>query len=255
MKKIYYYFAEEGFASPDEIFHPEKSVLADERFYFPPETVLSNTDKNFSYFKCPAWSHKARRTYIIRCPIDLKFSFDISKLESEGEVFISNHSLPNKSYEKLTYPTFEEPNWFLTDPNRIVMQLTAPRLICWTKEKDIWMEQRSHPETSAKNNFHMVEGWFNISAWSRFISFAYHVQDLNKPVVIKRGDPIYQLCFYSNNHNNEFKLINKEPPEDLKLKMHRNINLKYLSPNMSKEFMFGQQEKESKCPFSFLWKN
>jgi hypothetical protein len=255
MKKIYYYFAEEGFGSQDEIFSPERSVLADDRFYFPPEPAILSSDKKFSYYECPAWSHKAKRTFTIRSPIDFKFTFDLSQLETNGKVFIDSPLLSEKSYQQLTYPTFEQPNWFLTNPNRIVMQLTAPRLICWTNEKNIWMEQRPHPKTSAKNNFVLVGGWFNISAWTRFLSFAFDVYDLNRPVIIKRGDPLYEICFYSNNINDKFKLINKEPPDDLKLKIHRNVLLKSLNPFLSKKFMFGQEEKESKCPFSFLWKN
>ena len=255
MKTIYYYPSEEGFENNDQVMHPEESVLADDRFSFAPETQISETDKNFAFFECPAWSHKAKRTFTIKSPIDIKFTFDFSKLNSTGEVFINNPHLSGDSYDALTEPTFSNPNWFLRNPNRLTMQLTVPRILFWTKEKDIWIEQRSHPEASARNNIVLVGGWFNVSAWPRHISFAYNVFDVDKPVNIKRGDPIYQVCFHSKDQNDKFKLVKKAPPKDLKIKVKRNVSLKNLSPNLSSQFMFGQQEKESKCPFSFLWKD
>lgn len=255
MKKIYYYPTESGFGTDDELLEPEKSILSDDRFSFPIESVISNADKRTSYYECPAWSHKAKRTFIVRSPIDIRFDFDFSKFKETGEVFVNSPHISGDTYNVLTGPTYESPKWYLTNPEKLVMQLTAPHFIFWTKEKNIWIEQRSHPNTSAKNNIVVVNGWFNISSWPRTISFAYDVYDHKKSVIIKRGDPIYEVCFYSKNIDDRFQLVKKEPPEDIKLKLHRNINLKRLSPTLSKDFMFGQQEKESKCPFSFLWKN
>ena len=252
MKKIYYYFSEQGFSCQDEILNPEDSILSDDRFSYNITSVYSETDKNFSYYKCPAWSHKAKRTFIIRSPIDLIFHF---KFGDDGKAFINSNRLNQQSYDTIVGPTFNNPNWHLTNPNRIVMQLAAPHLLFWTNEKNIWLEQKSYSKTSLKNNFDLVGGWFNISSWTRALSFAINICDVKKPLVIKRGDPIYEVCFYSKNLDDRFKLIKSPPPDDLKKKMKRNISLKDLNPKMSTQFMFGQQEKESKCPFSFLWKN
>jgi hypothetical protein len=255
MKTIYYYPSEEGFSDNDIVMNPEESILADDRFSFPPETLISETNKEFPFFECPAWAHKAKRTFTIKSAIDIRFTFDFSKVNITGEVFINNPHLTEDNYIALTEPTFNNPNWFLKNPNRLTMQLTVPRYIFWTKDKDIWIEQRAHPEASARNNIVLVGGWFNISSWPRHLSFAYNVFDVKNPVNIKRGDPIFQVCFHSKNQDENFKLVKKAPPKDMKLKIKRNVSLKNLSPNLSSQFMFGQEEKESKCPFKFLWKD
>ena len=82
----------------------------------------------------------------------------------------------------------------------ISIQLSVPRLIFWTKSKNIWVEQRAHPHTIL-NNFIGIGGWFNLSTWKRGINVSFDILDDKKPVNIKRGDILYELCFYSNDLN------------------------------------------------------
>lgn len=252
MKKIYYCFAETGVTPVDEVQEMEKTLLSDDRFSFPIETVYANSSKDVPYYECPAWSHKAKRTFIVRSPIDMQFAFTIDR---SGQPNISSKTLNQNLFDILTAPTFDDPSWYLKNPDRFTIQISLPKLYLWTKEKNIWIEQRSHTHNLVNNNFDLIGGWFNLSSWIRPISFAFHVADVNKPVNIKRGDPIYEFCLYSKNLNDTYQFISSIPNQEIKNIINRNVSLKRLNRRLSSKFMFGQEEKESKCPFSFLWKN
>ena len=63
-----------------------------------------------------------------------------------------------------------------------------------------------HPMTSYSNNFIAVGGWWNLSNWSRSISLGMTIVDETNPVVIKKGDPLFRISFYSNNMDDTFTL-------------------------------------------------
>lgn len=97
--------------------------------------------------------------------------------------------------------------------------------------KNIWIEQRPHPTTSIKNNFICVNGWFNLSSWSRTISFAFDIFDHTQPVIIKRGDILFEFCFYSNDLNEGFILKKSEIPDSVINNSKRRTLLKDYSKN------------------------
>ena len=81
-----------------------------------------------------------------------------------------------------------------------------------------------YPLTAVKNNILCLNGWFNSSSWTRSLSFAMDVVDYTKPIVIKRGDPLYQVSFYSKNLDDSYKLVKKEPSEKLRGILKRELS-------------------------------
>jgi pSer/pThr/pTyr-binding forkhead associated (FHA) protein len=73
--------------------------------------------------------------------------------------------------------------------------------LIWTEDENVWLEFNDHPMTSYSNNCIALNGWFNISNWPRPTNFAVTIVDINKPIVIKKGDPLFRLTFYSNDLN------------------------------------------------------
>ena len=79
------------------------------------------------------------------------------------------------------------------------------------------------------------------------------VVDYRKPIVIKRGDPLYQISFFSENLDDEYKLVKEEPSVDLLRQVRKRVRAKnYIGRSVHEEQMFKKQT--SKCPFDFLWK-
>ena len=56
--------------------------------------------------------------------------------------------------------------------------------------------------------------------------FAMHVMDASKPVVIKRGDPIYQVTFKSSNLDEKFQLIRESYSDEVRRGMIQATGLK-----------------------------
>ena len=119
-----------------------------------------------------------------------------------------------------------------------------PMFICWTENKNIWVEVKDHPLTSLNSNFTVVQGWFNLSSWTRPISFGLNIVDNTKPVVIKRGDPLYKINFIEEgNLNQTFNMEKAIPPERLIIDMNKRVRVKGFIQNLAKTLMFKQ------CPF------
>jgi hypothetical protein len=222
----------------------------DEEFSLDPYPKIKDYSSEDIFYHCPAWSHKAKRTFIVRSPMDFHFVITPMRTENGPVQVLRSPTMSQELYDKIVAL---DANWYKNE--KAIVQLCVPQINFWTREKDIWMEIRPISETVVKNNLSVIGAWFSISAWNRPASFGFTVIDNNKPIIVKRGDPIFEVCFYSKNLNDEFVLKKQEVPEDIMKNTRRRLMLKYFQRGLSAKFMFGQkEEKESKCPFAFLWK-
>jgi len=231
MKKIYYSYTQlrDGDISTcSAISTPEVG------FDLTPITEL--VDSEYIYTKCPIWSHKASRTYVLRSPINFEFK------------------ITNNGHESIETPNglniFYEPGW---DNKKPVIQLAMPIVFLWSDVKNLWVNIQPSPYTSLNNNFVCVGGWWNLSNWQRPISFAMQIPDPSKSIKVKRGDPLYYINFHTNDQNESFKLIRKDEIPEKQLQRARKITqIKEILPGISHKFIF-KKEKESKCPLKSLW--
>ena len=194
------------------------------------------SDDSFVYSKCPVHTHKEVRVFVGLSPID--YSLRINRTSGRNHIICDDPELL----------TFDDEHTSSPQP---VVQLKVPRFFFWTNDDDIWIEMNDHPMTSYSNNFITVGGWFNLSNWSRVTSFGITIVDETRPVIIKKGDPLFRISFYSNNLNDTFTL--KEETDDQKIVEIQNT--------------YNQQPKDSwknklfaktginKCPVGFLFKN
>jgi hypothetical protein len=237
MTKIINYCVTEALDSFSSV-HPA-SIFSLEDIGFDLEPSLNSIDNNQPYSKCPAWTHKAKRTFLAKSVYDIEFSIDkkkqfpvVSKKMPEGIL-----------HENMCF--FE---------NQTIIQFTAPVFVFWTDHKNIWIESRPHPLTALNNNFIGFSGWWNISRWNRPINFSVEVINENLPVTIKRGDPIFEICFYSNNLNDDIKLVRQDSiPDKVHRRIGQNLNVKRIFPNISNKFIFNSTKSESKCPFKKMF--
>lgn len=202
-----------------------------------------SVDKNVIYTQCPVWNHRNRRNYIVRAPIDFSFRYHRNAPpEQRLEIIKLNRDVGD-------YILIQE-NF---DYNEPVFQYRFPTILFWTNNRNVWVESKPHPYTSANNNFISIGGWWNLTKWNRPVNLAIQMVDENKPVVIRRGDPLFEVSFYNqHNLNDEIKLVRElEIPDKIWNEQHRNSNVKKYLKMMNPRHLFTDQPK-SKCPFAFL---
>ena len=197
-------------------------------------------DSKYVYQKCPAFVHKNERIFVGTSPVDLDFSIERTP---EGPLMqISDMS-------KTDYIDIDNEHIYSPQP---VFQLYIPKFLFWTESDDIWIEQNDHPMTSLNNNIIAVPAWFNLSNWSRTVSVAFTIVNEHKPVIIKKGDPLFRISFYSNNLNDNFKLEEKKYRSEYKDVVENHLYQRRESDGY-KTKLFSKTSKTGKCPFSFLF--
>ena len=88
-----------------------------------------------------------------------------------------------------------------------------------------------------------MTGWFNLSSWCRPISLGVRLVDDKKPIIIKRGDPLYKIRFMKEgNFNKTFELVKSRPEPEVMLDVHKRVKAKKIIPYLSDKLIFG-------CPF------
>lgn len=209
------------------------------------EPWINSVDSNVIYSKCPVWNHRAKRNFIVRSPIDFSFQYHRNNPpERRIEVLKLQESVNNYIYIQDDY-----------DYTQPVFQYRFPVILFWTNQRNVWVESKPHPYTSAHNNFVSIGGWWNITQWNRPVNFALQMVDENKPVIIRRGDPLFEVSFYNqHNLNDDIKLVRElEIPDKIWNEQHRNTNVKKYIARMNPKHLFNDKP-QSKCPFHFVTK-
>ena len=198
-------------------------------------------DKGYIYQQCPAFTHKNERTFVGYSPIELVFSIERT---SNGPL------LSIKDNSMIQFIDIDDRHINSPMP---VFQLYIPKFLFWTHDDDVWIEQNDHPMTSLNNNIVGVPAWFNLSNWSRTLSVAFTLVNERKPVIIRKGDPLFRISFYSNNLDDDIVLKKEEYSEEYKESVETDL---YARRDVKgyKHKLFDQTNKVGKCPFSFLFK-
>lgn len=190
-------------------------------------------DDNFVYTKCPVFNHKSNRTFVAFSPIDYELRVDRAN---------QRYLTDNDDYLFYDKDHFNSP--------RPVVQLSFPKFLFWTENSNVWFEYKDHPMTSLNNNFVGVGGWFNLTNWPRSTSNSFTVIEEQTPVKIKKGDPLFRVCFYPPNLNSG--VILKKISDSATINA---IREQYLSRNNKKENwktkLFSKTGIKT-CPFKFL---
>jgi hypothetical protein len=199
--------------------------LALDMLVIPPEpaypNIVKNRNSNAEFTLCPAIAAFFKNTFLIRSPIDLEFYATPegdARSDKMDNWYLESFIRRSKSSNEDTHKAF---------------QVITSLLVFYTKQ-DIEVQQLpaflEHSES--QNNVKTIPGVFNISKWVRPVSFAFEVVDINKPVVIKRGDPMYYLKF---SVPDGVKVILKQEDylEDLHNLTQKCLSLKSIRPKIS----------------------
>lgn len=211
-------------------------------------------DKSYVYTTCPVFNHYSNRSFVVSSPID--FSFNIKRtINSTNNELIVDINIDNVDYKDLLVC----PSDHLTSPLP-VFQLKFPKFLFWTYDDDVWFNFLDHPMTSYENNLIAVNGWFNLSNWTRVSSFAFTMVDESKPVTIKKGDPLHRISFIYPNLDDRVVLKQERDPkviskifESYSEKQDKFLDMKDEDQSWISR-LFSKTNSKNKCPVGFLFK-
>jgi hypothetical protein len=102
--------------------------------------------------------------------------------------------------------------------------------------------------TELLQNVRVIPGKFNAYKWTRVVDFAFEVIDETKPLVLKRGDPLFYVRFETAN-NSKVTLEHQVYTHEM-LEIPRAVEqLKYRVPFLSLEAMYKLAERLDKSVF------
>ena len=196
----------------------------------PDHNIIRQSDfinyKDYPFSKCPCWGHKSDRTFIVTSPID--FSFTIDNPDAKMLFWDDKH---------------------LNAPSP-VFHMKTPHFLFWTHDDNIWLEANDHPMTSLDNNLIMVPGWVQLSTWPSKASIGFVVVDKDKPVIIKKGDPLCRISFHSPDLNEEVDLEwieDRATIEEIQ-EIYESKREEAMEDGSWKDRLFNKGK--SKCPFA-----
>ncbi len=166
---------------------------------------LKKIKNNKGYNACFAHKWSVINKFTYKSNLDL--SFKILNIGKELKIDFK---------DKKTHYAFDsnllcvEGNDKINDNNPVFQIYTDMSFIC--KDK-VFIEMQQHPDTNS--NLKLITGKFDISQWVRPLNCAFEIKNQHQEVVIKRGDPLAIIAFYSDKINETYKLKKINPSDEL----------------------------------------
>lgn len=186
--------------------------------YDPPRRVNSRDARKThakSASRCPAVLNLESRYFEVPCPFDLNLGFTRDK---EGRPSLRNLSgtasaIRGTALGKRIF-VVPESEWRFAD--RPILQLKLPYLFIadepvYISQIDAYMYYRRTPLPGT-----IFGGRFPINVWPRPLMWAFEWQDTEKPIVIRRGEPLFYCQFEFDSPERNVQLVEAEMTPELK---------------------------------------
>lgn len=150
--------------------------------------LSSSRDKNFFKFhflKCYGLLEFCKNTFVVRAPIDITLNIDREK------GYATTNACDQEFFDRCLKLRWEE-----TSPNDRFTFTIFPSYLFYTTESttiETLPLVLTHTKTSENTLF--MPGRFNMYKWVRPVDFSCEVIDDTKPIVFKRGDPLFMIRF------------------------------------------------------------
>ena len=218
-------------------------ILFEEPKLFLPQLLA---ERNYvPYSKCPSFIDNCKNLFVVRCPYDMKFSFDANRKQ-----IIS-------SLDQQTYSSFVA-HWLDNKTPKDPFIITVPPSYVFYTEKDVQIEVISSfllKDTS--KNYSIINGEFNIGKWIRPINFTFETFDNH--IEFKYGQPLFFIKFKTLD-NSKISFERVEYDNEIEKAMSACINVKKHLKNLSLNVLYEKgksfvdlfkKSKTKKCPFGF----
>lgn len=183
----------------------------------PPERVRS-VDVNRTHAKsasrCPAVINLESRYFVIRCPFDLHLQFVRDPQGKPGLKNLMGETSPvrAKKLGQHLHITGEK-EWRY--PDRPTIQLSLPYL--FITDEPVYMSQvpafmHYRPEAMPGT---MFGGRFPINLWPRPLMWAFEWHDIQKPLKLARGEPLFYCLFETEPQDRAVQIVEAERTPEL----------------------------------------
>lgn len=185
--------------------------------YDPPERLVSrqvNRTHAKSASRCPAVIQMESRYFMVKCPFDIHVGF---KRDDKGKAVLVNRAgaastiRANKLGDVLTL--VNEAEWRY--PDRPTVQLSLP--YCFIADEPVWLTQigtfahyRRDPLPGT-----IFGGRFPLSLWPRPLMWAFEWHDIEKDLILKRGEPLFYCQFEHDGPDRPVQMVEAEKTPDL----------------------------------------
>jgi hypothetical protein len=167
-----------------------------------------------SLSQCPAVTDMDARLFEVRCPIDLAIGF---KLEDDKPVLrnlAGDQSTIRSKHLNQMLALVDRKEW--ADPQRPVLQIPTPYV--FVADEPVFVNQlppfyhyRREPWPGV-----LVGGRFPIDVWPRQLMWAIEWHDLNRPLVLRRGEPWFYVRFEHFDPARAIRMVEAEVTGELR---------------------------------------
>ena len=185
--------------------------------YDAPERVSfrqTNRTHAKSAARCPAVIQLESRYFMIKCPFDLHIGFE---RDAKGQAVLVNRAgaasavRSAKLNEVLTL--VGEAEWRYAD--RPTVQLQLPYVFIadepvWITQLDAFAHYRRQPLPGT-----IFGGRFPVSLWPRPLMWAFEWHETDKDIILKRGDPLFDVQFEGFGPDRPVQVIEAEKTPEL----------------------------------------
>jgi hypothetical protein len=156
---------------------------------------LATKYKDFLFMKCPALQASCKNTFVVTAPMDTTIHFS-KNAEGVPTMFMEGFGWSQELFD--LHCTIREDN----------SVSVIPSYVFYAKES---VEMEVLPvfllDSPSLENALFIAGSFNIGKWIRSIDFSFIPKDKLKPVVIKRGDPLFFIRFRAADEKITFERV------------------------------------------------
>ena len=224
-----------------------------ELLYKSPEPVIKSVQNNYkpdSLLRlCLGVNNLWKNTYSISLPFDLKIQYDSDKkqvvihednttIETPQFMEILNNKTVNYTEHPVIQISLEQ--FFVADSSCNITMLPPINEM----HKDLWRDIR------------LICGQFNIFDWQRNLNFSFEWLSPDKPIIIKKGEPICYIQFNSPNLSETFN-IKKVPFEGALKKQYNSCQgSRFVIKSNTQDLIDYNREQRpdkligSKCPYT-----
>jgi hypothetical protein len=206
--------------------------------YLDPEpawNMILEKRKDLDYTRCPAVSDHLKNTYIVRSPYNITITYD-----QKTDSFHTN-SLGKEWINTTFFPRFP-----VYENGKIISSCITIRIkYLFVCDQDMEMSVSDVPliSTPLTRNIKIIPGISNIHRWLRPVDFTFEIQDLDHPLELKRGDPLFAVTF---NTKEKIHLEHVELSQELQSATMSCVQSRNYVPNktlkyryeMAKRFLF-----------------
>lgn len=186
---------------------------------FDPPTRVKSVDVNRTHAKsasrCPAVVNIESRYFEVKCPYDIQLQFvrDANGKPNLKNLLGEKSSLRPDKLSKLV-TLVNETEWRYKD--RPTLQLNLPYV--FIADEPVYMSQvapfmhysaQPWPGT-------IFAGRFPINVWPRRLLWAFEWHDVQKPLILKRGEPLFYVLFETNPQDRAVQLVEAEVTPQLR---------------------------------------